>query len=164
MTGDEPTDRSVLLRRLGLAGVVLLVLLSPLLLELRAQNQNAPLHDILEEPTRTSLNLCEVDDEAMDGLADRLDPALLDVEDPDHPLLWIDLGDGRLAFDEVKLLEAIDRHQPGLAESERRTTIDFVETHVWATNEKQAVRELFSETRSMMHPVWWGRPIPKDWR
>ncbi|MDG2021227.1 MAG: hypothetical protein P8J59_04680 [Phycisphaerales bacterium] len=159
----QPPDRFLLLRRSGLAGFVVLLLLVPIAVELIAQEHNEPLHGTLEALTRASLDQCDVDDRAMESLIASLDPAILDADDPDRPRLWIEYGDGRLAFDRAVLQETLDRFHPDLSASQLDATTELVKIHVTATNEKQRIREAFSSTRSRMRPVWWGRPIPKDW-
>jgi hypothetical protein len=159
----KPSDRFLLLRRLGLAGVVVLLLLMPIAVESAAQRHNEPLHEALEVLTQDSLNQCDVDDRAMEALVASLDPAIFDADHPERPRLWIDLGDGRIAFDQTVLQETLDRFHPDLSVSELDATTERVKIHVAATNEKQRIREAFSLTRSRMRPVWWGRPVPKDW-
>ncbi len=164
MSNQKQPDRTRLLRHLGLSGFVLLLLLSPLVFELIAQGHNAPLHAELEGLTQASLEQCELDDAAMADLARTLDPRIFDVDQSEPPRLWLDLGDGEAAFDEAVFQETIDRFHPDLPEAELDATRMRVKAHVAATNEKQRIREAFSSVRSRMRPVWWGRPIPKDWR
>ncbi len=164
MTNEPRTDRTRLPRRLGLAGFTLLLLLSPLAFELSAQSHNAPLHEELADLTRASLEQCELDDAVMADLTGTLDPRIFDVDRSERPRLWIDLGNGEAAFDEAVFRETIERFHPDLPETELAATRIRVKAHVAATNEKQRIREAFSSTRSRMRPVWWGRPIPKDWR
>ena len=90
-------------------------------------------------------------------------PAIFDADHPERPRLWIDLGDNRIAFDQTVLQETLGRFHPDLTASELDATAERVKIHVAATNEKQRIREAFSSTRSKMRPVWWGRPVPKDW-
>lgn len=156
-------DRLRFMRRLGLVLFVALSLLVPIAAELVAQRHNEPLHRTLESLTRASLEQCDVDDRAMDSLIASLDPAIFDADDPERPRLWIEYGDGRLAFDRVVLEETLGRFHPDLSASQLDATTELVKIHVTATNEKQRIREAFSSTRSRMRPVWWGRPIPKDW-
>lgn len=164
MSKTNQPDRSSNLRRVGLAGFIVLLLLSPIVFELIAQRHNAPLHRDLEGLTQASLEQCERDDAVMAELVKTLDPRIFDVDQPEPSRLWVDLGDGRAVFDEAVFRETIDRFHPDLAAAELDATRARVEIHVAATNEKQRIRESFSATRSRMRPVWWGRAIPKDWR
>ena len=164
MSNQKQPDRASLVRNLGLAGFVFLLLLSPLVFELVAQGHNAPLHEELEGLTQASLEQCELDDAVMADLVRTLDPRIFDVDQSEPPRLWIDLGDGEAAFDEAVFQGTMDRFHPDLPAAELDAARMRVKAHVTATNEKQRIREAYSSTRSMMRPVWWGRPIPKDWR
>ena len=164
MSDVKQPDRSRIRRRLGLASFIILLLLAPIVFELIAQRHNAPLHRDLAGLTQASLEQCALDDGVMADLATTLDPAIFDLDQPDPPRLWIDLGDGRAAFDELVFRETIERFHPDLPAVELDATRARVKIHVAATNEKQRIRETFTSTRSRMRPVWWGRPIPKDWR